>query len=108
MPILRPTEISGRVAYLGVVLDRATTLCSEARERLSLTFDGAEGECHSGRTRSSCSRVKLQFAKGTVIANARQLSVLSVEELAAYFVTVLSRDREALERDGVSALEIRV
>ena len=83
MPILRPTEIYGEVAYLGVVLDRAVTLCSEPRQSLSLTWDGAEGECHGGRTRPSCSRVKLQYERGTEIGNARQLSVLSQEELAA-------------------------
>lgn len=82
MSILKPTEIFGRVTYLGVVLDSEVTLSSEPREVLSLTFEGPVGECHGGITRSSCVRVKHQYPKGTQIGNARQLSVLSVEELA--------------------------
>ncbi|MEO0361717.1 MAG: sulfurase [Pseudomonadota bacterium] len=83
MSILRPTEVYGTVAWLGVVLDRKVTLRAEPRSTLTLGYDGPEGECHGGRTRPSCSRVKLQYERGTEIANARQLSMLSVEELVA-------------------------
>lgn len=83
MPILTPTDFHARIVYLGVVLDRAVTLESEPRQALDLTLDGAPEECHGGRTRPSCTRVKLQYARGTEIANARQLSLLSAEELAA-------------------------
>ncbi|MEX2518547.1 MAG: sulfurase [Paracoccaceae bacterium] len=83
MPILTPTQHYGRVSWLGVVLDREVTLESEPRDRLALGYDGASGECHGGRTRPSCSRVKLQYERGTEIANARQLSLLSVEDLSA-------------------------
>lgn len=83
MPGLTPTEFHARVVWLGVVKDRAVTLRSEPRTRLALGFDGPEGECHGGPTRPSCSRVKLQYPRGTEIRNARQLSVLSAEELAA-------------------------
>ena len=83
MAILRPTEYYGRVSFLGVVLDRQVTLRSEPRSSLTLTFEGPEGECHGGVTRPSCSRVKLQYERGTEIANARQLSMLSMEDLAA-------------------------
>lgn len=82
MPILTPTDFTARVVYLGVVLDRETTLESEPRTTLELTFDGPAGECHGGATRPSCSRVKLQYPRGTEIGNARQLSILSAEELA--------------------------
>ncbi|MEO1613193.1 MAG: sulfurase [Pseudomonadota bacterium] len=91
--MLRPTEFYGRVTYLGVVLDREVTLRSEPREQLELTYEGPVGECHGGLTRPSCSRVKLQYPKGTEIANARQLSMLSVEELAAV--------SEAMGIDGI-------
>lgn len=83
MPLLTPTAFHVRILWLGVVLDREVTLRSEKRETLTLTWDGAEGECHGGRTRPACSRVKLQYPRGTEIANARQLSILSEEELAA-------------------------
>lgn len=56
---------------------------SEPRDQLILSHDGPEGDTHSGRTRPSCSRVKLQYERGTEIVNARQLSILSAEELAA-------------------------
>ncbi len=83
MAILTPTALSGRVVYLGVVRDRAATLESEPVERMTLDWAGPEGECHAGLTRPACSRVKLQYARGTEIRNARQLSMLSAEELAA-------------------------
>lgn len=103
MAILRPTDIYGTVAYLGVVLDRAVTLCSEPREALELTYDGPDGEYHGGRTRPSCSRVKLQYERGTEIANARQLSILSVEELAAS-AEAMEIDRIAPEWTGANVI----
>jgi hypothetical protein len=83
MPILTPTDIHGRVTFTGVVRDRAVTLESEPVATLDLGWEGAAGDCHSGLTRPSCSRVRLQHRKGTEIRNTRQLSVLSAEELAA-------------------------
>jgi hypothetical protein len=83
MPILTPTAIHGRVAFTGVVRDRVVTLESEPVETLSLGWEGAAGDCHSGLTRPSCSRVRLQHPKGTAIRNTRQLSLVSAEELAA-------------------------
>ncbi|MFN3259931.1 MAG: MOSC domain-containing protein [Pikeienuella sp.] len=81
MPMLTPTDHHGTITWLGVVLDRAVTLRSEPRDRLDFGFAGAPEECHGGLTRPSCSRVKLQYERGTEIANARQLSLLSKEEL---------------------------
>ncbi|MEM7545421.1 MAG: MOSC domain-containing protein [Pseudomonadota bacterium] len=83
MPILTPTDYTACIAYLGIVHDRNVTLCSDPQEVLQLDFEGPVGECHAGHTRPSCSRVKLQYPRGTEIGNARQLSVLSVEELGA-------------------------
>ncbi|SET37663.1 MOSC domain-containing protein [Oceanicella actignis] len=82
MPILSPTSIAGRVAFLGVVRDRRVTLRSEPLTAVEATFEGFAGECHGGLTRPSCSRVAAQYPKGTEIRNARQVSILSVEELA--------------------------
>lgn len=83
MTVLRPTDIEARVVWLGVVRDRAATLEAEAVETLRLGWAGAEGDCHGGLTRPSCSRVKLQHPRGTEIRNTRQLSLVSAEELAA-------------------------
>lgn len=82
MPALKPTAIVGRVVWLGHVPDRGTALASRPREALRLSFAGPEGEDHGGLTRPSCSRVTAQHPKGTTIRNTRQLSVLSLEELA--------------------------
>lgn len=84
MPALKPTDFSGRVTWLGVVTspDRKALL-AEAREALDLTFDGIAGSVHGGRIRASCSRVTSQHPRGTPIANERQLSILSAEEMAA-------------------------
>lgn len=83
MPILTPTTISGEVAFLGLVADRAATLCSDPVGEVAAGWEGFAGECHSGLTRRSCSRVTAQYPKGTEIRNTRQVSILSEEELAA-------------------------
>lgn len=48
---------------------------------MQLGFGGTEGECHAGVNRPSCSRVLSQHPRGTTIANTRQLSIVSAEEL---------------------------
>ena len=83
MPALKPTDYAGRVVWLGRVTDRAARLEAEPLETADLTFAGIAGEAHGGRTRPACSRVVAQHPRGTEIANVRQLSVLSAEEMAA-------------------------
>lgn len=73
-------KISGKVADVlrtGKKSDFATVPC----EALELTFDGIEGDRHGGRTRRSGGR-EPWYPRGTVMVNERQLSILSVEELA--------------------------
>lgn len=82
MAILKPTDIYGEVTWLGTTADSATNIASVGMTEMDLTWDGASGDCHSGRTRPSCVRVRAQHAKGTEIANVRQLSIVSEEELA--------------------------
>ncbi|UWQ22522.1 MOSC domain-containing protein [Jannaschia sp. W003] len=83
MPALEPTGLTGRVRWLGRVPDRDAALASESLPRLRLAFAGPEGENHGGLTRPSCSRVLGLYERGTPIRNARQLSILSQEELEA-------------------------
>lgn len=84
MPMLTPTAIHGTVRYLGVVADSVADLCSVPLEAVEATWEGFPGDCHSGLTRGSCVRVRAQYPeKGTEIHNTRQVSILSVEELAA-------------------------
>ena len=82
MSILKPTDIYGEVTWLGATADSESDIASDALTEMNLTWDGAPGDCHSGRTRPSCVRVRAQHPKGTEIANVRQLSVVSEEELA--------------------------
>ncbi|MEL6278308.1 MAG: MOSC domain-containing protein [Pseudomonadota bacterium] len=81
MPILTPTELEGTVRWLGLNRDRAASLESEAVEQVTVDYGGFVGESHGGLTRPSCSRVKLQYPKGTEIKNARQITILSTEEI---------------------------
>lgn len=81
MPALKPTGFTATIRYLGVVADREGTLASVPQETADLTFAGIAGEAHGGLTRPSCVRVKAQHPRGTEIANVRQLSVLSAEDL---------------------------
>lgn len=48
-----------------------------------VSYAGLEGESHSGLVRLSCVRVRHQYKEGTEIRNTRQISIVSVEELAA-------------------------
>jgi hypothetical protein len=46
-----------------------------------LTLDGIEGDAHAGRSQKTGVR-EPAFRRGTMVANTRQLSLVSVEELA--------------------------
>ena len=83
MPALIPTDIVGRITWLGYVPDRDAALSSIPVEEIHASFAGLEGEAHGGLTRPSCSRVTSQHPRGTEIRNVRQLAVLSQEELDA-------------------------
>lgn len=54
---------------------------SAAVPELNLTFEGIPGDVHAGLTRKSGGR-EPWYPRGTVIRNERQVSILSVEELA--------------------------
>ncbi|MFN3292535.1 MAG: MOSC domain-containing protein [Gemmobacter sp.] len=82
MAALELSPFSGRVVWLGRVADREAALAAAPADALRLTFAGPEGEAHGGLTRPSCSRVLALHPRGTPIANTRQLSILSAEELA--------------------------
>lgn len=54
---------------------------SNAVDRLALTLDGIPGDSHAGPTRTAGAR-EPWHPRGALIKNDRQLSILSVEELA--------------------------
>jgi len=80
MPALKPTALNAEIVWLGVV-PTSDTIRAVPRDQLELGLDGPVGEDHGGRTRKSCVRVSAQHPEGTEIANVRQLSVVSQEEL---------------------------
>jgi len=83
MPALVPTEFYAEVTWVGHMTERLEPAIDGVQvSELSLSFDGIEGVPYGGRTRPSCARVVSQHPKGTEIANVRQLSIVSEEELA--------------------------
>jgi MOSC domain-containing protein YiiM len=85
MPALIPTEVVGRITWLGVQRRPVEKLhiFGEAVEEMDLSFAGFAAEVHAGLTRPSCSRVTAQHPRGTTIRNVRQLCIVSAEEMAA-------------------------
>jgi hypothetical protein len=88
MPILKKTDITGRVAAVLTRPDNAETLEKIRSERVRVTYDGFDDDSHATLTRASCVRVRQQYEIGTEIRNVRQISVLSAEELAEVAVTM--------------------
>jgi MOSC domain-containing protein YiiM len=82
MPALIPSVHTARITWLGLVPEARENIRSVPRDAVELSYAGMAGEMHSGLTRPSCVRVKAQFTQGTDIANTRQLSIVSAEELA--------------------------
>ncbi|MFX0544992.1 MOSC domain-containing protein [Roseovarius sp. S1116L3] len=81
MPALKLTSYTARITWLGLVPEPRPDIRSRPLDAVELSYAGVVGEMHSGLTRPSCVRVKEQFAQGTEIANTRQLSIVSAEEL---------------------------
>lgn len=69
-----------KVVFLG--LADGDSFVTRPCSSLALTLDGIPGDRHAGPTRKSGVREK-HLPRGTLIRNARQLSILSEEELAA-------------------------
>jgi hypothetical protein len=82
MAVLTKLGFNGSVTALLTNPDRKSGLEKTRVEQLRLGFDGIEGDCHSSRTRASDSRMVTQYKRGTEVANTRQVSILSQEELA--------------------------
>ena len=83
MPALEPLGIQAEITWIGRTEDRSASLRSVPLETAVLSFEGLEGEDHGDLTRASCSRVRDLYPVGTEIRNARQLSIVSQEELDA-------------------------
>ncbi len=80
--LLSKAPFRGRVEMLLTNPDRNLGLEKFPAPEVQLLFGGIAGDCHGGLTRKSDSRMLKQFKRDTVVRNARQVSILSVEELA--------------------------
>jgi hypothetical protein len=79
-------KLEGRVtglfaALAGPYATPDTSFVSSGVDSLTLGYDGIPGDVHSGITRPSGSR-EPWYPRGTEIRNERQISILSIEELA--------------------------
>ncbi|MEO0358297.1 MAG: MOSC domain-containing protein [Pseudomonadota bacterium] len=83
MPALIKTDQMCTITWLGAVTHRAALEIETDQRPDGLTFgwDGVPDGAHSGRTRASDSRVLQQHAKGTEIANVRQVTLVSQDDL---------------------------
>ncbi|HVG47069.1 MAG TPA: MOSC domain-containing protein [Rubellimicrobium sp.] len=85
MPALVPTDHYGTIIWLGRVarpVEADLIIHGEPIPEMPLTFAGFTAESHAGLTRPACSRVKAQYPRGTEIRNARQVTLVSAEEMA--------------------------
>jgi len=84
----KPTDYYATITWLGLVPLERANIRSEPIEAVQASYGGFEGDFHGGVTRESCSRVTSRHLKGTQIRNTRQLSILSVEEMAQIARTI--------------------
>ena len=82
MAVLIDSGLQGVTESLLVHGGSTTDITTAALNSVNVTYNGFDGDSHSGLTRESCVRVKQQYAPGTEIRNTRQISIVSVEELA--------------------------
>lgn len=79
-PILVRRDLEGDTVSVLVGLDKKAVLTTR-QESVRVTMEGFEGDSHAGITMLSNSRTP-HFPRGTVIRNSRQVSIVSLEELA--------------------------
>jgi len=75
-------KLDARVQVILVNSTPDEDLSSSRVASVGASYAGLEGESHSGLVRKSCVRVRHQYPQGTEIRNTRQISIVSIEELA--------------------------
>lgn len=94
MAALVPTAYRGTVTWIGLVAPDVPGIAARPQTELALGFEGPAGDRHAGLTRPACTRVRALHPRDLPIRNARQLSIVSAEELA-----------EIAARIGLAALD---
>jgi len=82
MALLTKLKFSGKVETLLLRPTRDGGFEKAPTGEIMLTLDGPMGDCHTGPSRKSDSRTLITYPRGLDIRNVRQLTLLSVEELA--------------------------
>jgi len=82
MAFVREIGIVGQVEACLLNSDRSTGLEKSLTNSLAMVFEGIVGDCHSGATMLSDARTLRQYRRGVVLKNRRQVSIVSVEEMA--------------------------
>jgi hypothetical protein len=80
--VVTKLKIVGRVEQLLSTVNRDDGFEKQARRSLKLLLSGPEGDCHTGLTRLSDVRTLQTYKRNTIIRNVRQMTVISVEEMA--------------------------
>lgn len=75
-------ELDARTEAILVNSTPEEDLSSSRISSVEVSYAGLQGESHSGLVRASCVRVRHQYPQGTEIRNTRQISIVSLEELA--------------------------
>ena len=75
-------KLEARVRAILVNSTPDEDLSSSRVTSVEASYAGLAGESHSGLVRKSCVRVRHQYRQGTEIRNTRQISIVSIEELA--------------------------
>ncbi len=79
----RLKQLDARVEVILVNSTPDEDLSSSRIQSVDVSYEGLEGEFHSGLVRKSCVRVRNLYGEGAEIRNTRQVSIISVEDLAA-------------------------
>ncbi len=103
MAILTPTSLEGTVQSVLINDNQETGLETKSLERVSVSYAGLEGDWHSTLVRPSCVRVRRQYTEGTEIRNTRQVSLISVEDVAQ-IASTMGLDRLEPEWLGANIL----
>ena len=82
MSVVTKLKILGHVEQLLSTVNRDDGFEKQSRASLKLLLSGPEGDCHAGLTRLSDVRTLQTYKRNTVIRNVRQMTLISVEEMA--------------------------
>jgi hypothetical protein len=82
MALLNKLKFSGKVESLLLRPLRDAGFEKSPTGTMQLAFSGPVGDCHRGDTRKSDSRTMALYKRGIDIRNVRQVTILSLEEMA--------------------------